>query len=184
MVEQHFRGLSGARIKRIAINVFLIFHLFAITVWCMPLNSPLTVAIRNAVRPYFLWTGLFQAWDMFAPSPKSVNSYIEAVVIYHDGHTLTWKFPRMEQLSLTERYEKERYRKYVENLNDDSKAGLWPDAARRIARINNDAGNPPEIVILVRHWSEIVPHDDAAYHAEPWHARIFFEYRVRPEDLT
>lgn len=173
-----------SRAKRVAINIFLVFHLIAITIWSMPLNSPLTIAFRNAVRPYFLWSGLFQAWDMFAPSPKSVNSYVEAIVIYRNGRTLNWKFPRMEQLSFTERYEKERYRKYTEVLIDDSKSALWPDAARRIARINNlEAGNPPEIVILARHWSNIVPDENPARQPEPWHASIFFEYNVKHDDL-
>lgn len=172
------------KIQRIAINLFLAFHLITITCWCVPSNTPLMIAVRRAVRPYFLWSGLFQAWDMFAPSPKSVNSYIDAAIIYDDGRTKAWRFPRMEQLSFAARYQKERYRKYVENLTDDSKSILWPDAARRIALLNYDnPANPPEIIILVRHWSEIVPIAGPDYRSQPWHARIFFEYNVKPEDL-
>lgn len=169
--------------KRVAISVFLLFHLFAITCWCIPINSPLIAACRKMIRPYMVWTGLFQTWDTFAPAPKSTNGYIEGIVIYKNGHTRNWQFPRMEQLSLTERYYKERYRKFVENLQEDGSAPLWPDAARRIARLNNDVSNPPEIVILVRHWSNIVPHNDNDYHPEPWRAQIFYEYTVKPEDL-
>jgi len=58
------------RAKYIAVNVFLIFHILAIACWCLPIDSPLIPLCRNLVRPYFLWAGLFQSWDMFAPVPK------------------------------------------------------------------------------------------------------------------
>ncbi|SRR5260370_24031110 len=58
------------RAKRTTINIFLAFHLLAITCWCVPIDSPLIPLCRNLVRPYFLWAGLFQSWDMFAPVPK------------------------------------------------------------------------------------------------------------------
>jgi hypothetical protein len=169
--------------KRIAISAFLLFHLLAITCWCMPLDSPLIVACRNAIRPYFLWSGLFQSWDTFAPTPKTINSYLEAIVIYKDGAVRTWKFPRLDRLSLTERYLKERYRKFEENLENEANAVLWPDAARYIARLNNDASNPPQIVMLIRHWADIVPRGDASHHPEPWHVQIFYEYNIQPQDL-
>ena len=89
----------------------------------------------------------------------------------------------MEQLSLTERYYRERYRKFVENLKEDTNVALWPDAARHIAWLNNDPSNYPEFVILIRHWSEISHHDKAGDRPEPWHAQIFYEYNVKPRDL-
>jgi hypothetical protein len=168
------------RLKRIAISAFIGFHLLAITCWAIPLDTPLLLAFRNAVRPYFLWSGLFQAWNAFAPAPKALNSHVEAIVIRKDGRVLTWKFPRMEQLSLAERYYRERYRKFVENLKEDSSVALWPDAARYIARLNNDAANPPEIVMLIRHWTDIVP---GATSAPQPHVQIFYEYKVKPQDL-
>lgn len=176
------RGWHPSRLKRIAISAFLAFHLVAITCWAIPPDTPLLAAFRNAVRPYFLWSGLFQAWNAFAPAPKAVNSYVESIVIYRDGRVLTWKFPRMEQLSVFERYYRERYRKFVENLKEDSSVALWPDAARYIARLNNtDASNPPEIVMLIRHWTDIMPGAPAS--ASKPHVQIFYEYKVAPGDL-
>jgi hypothetical protein len=169
-------------VKHIAISAFLLFHIVAITCWCIPFDSALIREIRDSVRPYMLWSGLFQSWDPFAPVPRSVNLYVEAVVIFKDGHTHTWKFPRMERLSFTERYYKERYRKFVENLAQDSHSALWPDVARYIARLNNSP-NPPQIVMLIRYWSEIVPQADGSYHPGPERAHIFFTYEVKPEDL-
>ena len=166
--------------KRVAINVFLIFHLVAITCWCMPAPDALVSAIRERIAPYMLWSGLFQAWDMFAPQPKNANTWVEAIVLYADGNTGVWKFPRMEQLSLSERYIKERYRKYTDNLKEDPFAALWPDAARKIARLNNTGPSPVRMVLLVRHWASIIPGSEVA---SPENQNVFFSYQVRPEDL-
>jgi hypothetical protein len=172
------------RLKRIAINAFLLFHILAITCWCIPLDSPLIANFRDLVRPYMLWSGLFQGWDMFAPSPRNINSYIEAVVIFNSGRTQTWKFPRLEKLGFPQRDFKERYRKLGENIQNDANSALWPDIARYIARLHRRAADPPTIVILARHWSEIkLPSAGGSYRPEPWHAHIFFEYNVKPQDL-
>ena len=170
--------------KRVVISAFLAFHIIAITSWCMPIDSPLRAAFTSVVRPYLLWSGLFQSWNMFAPTPKSVNARIEAAVIYKDGHIRNWKFPRMEQLGLVERYYKERYNKYVENLADDKNAALWPDAARHLARSNyKDASNPPQIVILAYYWSDIIPPDNSSHHPQGELGKILYEYDVKPQDL-
>lgn len=89
----------------------------------------------------------------------------------------------MEQLSLTERYYKERYRKFAENLQDDRNAALWPDAARFVARLNNTGPSPVRMVFLVRYWSNIVPRPDDSYAPAPWDAHLFYGYTVLPEDL-
>lgn len=171
------------RAKYIAINIFLIFHLFAIACWCVPIDSPLIPLCRNLVRPYFLWAGLFQSWDMFAPIPKGANTYIEATLVYRDGSRKTWTLPRMEQLSLTERYFKERYRKFAESLQRDEVDELLPDAARYIARSNSSPDNPVKTVILIQKYSFIVPRPDGVYVPEPWEQHILLGYGVQPQDL-
>jgi hypothetical protein len=184
-VDRKERGwlTTRARVKRVAINLFLGFHILAITCWCMPLNLPFLPWCRKLVRPYFLWAGLFQSWDMFAPSPWASNGYVEAVVIYKDGSRKTWPFPRMEQLSLTERYCKEHYRKFSEVIQMDDNDALWPDVARHIARLNSTASKPVKTVILIRWWSPIVPRADGSYQPEPWDRHVLLGYGVRPEDL-
>lgn len=171
------------RAKYIAINIFLAFHILAIACWCIPIDSPLIPLCRNLVRPYFLWSGLFQSWDMFAPIPKTANTYVEAVVIYRDGSRKTWTLPRMEQLGLTGKYFKERYRKFADNLQLDENEALLPDAARYIARLNSTPANPVKTVLLIQHFSFIVPRADGSYIPEPWEQHILLGYGVRAEDL-
>jgi hypothetical protein len=175
------RGLQT--INYIAINAFLVFHILAISCWALPINNPLISQCRSLLRPYFLWSGLFQSWDMFSPTPKAANSYLEAIVIYKDRSTQLWSFPRMELLSLRERFIEERYRKYEENLQNNDNSDLWPDAARHIARLNNNGSNPPQKVMLVARWSDIIPRTDDTYDRGPWGVNVFFSYDVQPEDL-
>ncbi len=169
--------------KCLVINVFLIFHIVAIAGWCIPLNSLLVDRLRTAVRPYMLWVGLFQSWDTFAPMPRTVNAYIEGTVILKNGQIRNWKFPRMEKLGFAERYYRERYRKFSENLPDAKYAALWPDAGRFLARKYNNPQNPPEIVILIQYWTEIAIQPNGSYQPGPLRAHVFWEHRLTAEDL-
>lgn len=177
------QGLFAHRAKRWAINLFIGFHLIAITCWCLPIDTPLVPVCRSIVRPYFLWAGLFQSWDMFAPVPKGANAYIEAELHFSDGSRKTWTYPRMEQMSQKESLFRERYRKFADNLQRDELDDLLPDAARYIARSNSSSGNPVKTVILIQRLSFIVPRANGAYVPEPWQSHVLLGYGVRPEDL-
>jgi len=174
-----------SRGARIAITVFVAFHLFAVITWAVPLDTPLIVQCREAIKGYMLWTGLFQKWDMFAPDPSKLNNYVTATVLYGDGRTTVWTFPRMETLGYVDKYFKERYRKYAsDNLRLDTRAPLWPDAARYVARAAATPSDAPVEIDLVRHWSEVPP---AGPHGEelpaPWTEFTFYRYSVQPGDL-
>ena len=187
------RGLYPPRVQRILINLFLIFHILAIACWCLPLDFPPLAACKDLIHPYFVWAGLFQSWDTFAPVPWRSNSYVEARLIYRDGSEKIWAFPRMEQLSPFERYRKERYRKFGEILQLDSFDAIWPDVARRVARLNSTPSHPVKTVFLLQKWSLIVPRAEGADSPqpntlepgtpEPQEQHILYGYGVRSEDL-
>jgi len=170
---------------RVALSIFILLHLIAMLCWALPLNSLLVQVLKEQVAPYMLWSGLFQAWDMFAPNPRMANVSVEAEVTFSDGQQRIWPFPRMEQLGLVDRYCKERYRKWAnDHLRMDANAGLWPDAARYIARLHTQPGNPPVTVRLVRSWADIPPPTDSTAPL-PAHTNrfVFFTYGVEPDDL-
>ncbi|HEY2018220.1 MAG TPA: hypothetical protein VGH38_32165 [Bryobacteraceae bacterium] len=176
---------SLSRRARIAITLFVAFNLFAIIAWCVPLDSPLVMRSRELVRPYMVFTGLFQKWDMFAPDPSRLNNFVGATITYRNGGSSMWFFPRMENLGFVDKYFKERYRKYAnDNLRLDSNSDLWPDAARYIARLNNRPSNPPDVVALVRYWSIVPPPGPQGEEPpETWNQHMFYLYRVTPGDL-
>jgi hypothetical protein len=177
------RGSLLHRLKNLGISAFILFHIVAITFWCIPIDSPLIPLCRNLVRPYFLWAGLFQSWDMFAPIPQSANTYIDAVVVYRDGSKKAWTFPRMERLGWTDKLFKERYRKYADYLAREDTEALLPDAARHIVLLTSAPQNQVTLVMLIQHWSFIVPQPDGSYVPEPWEQHVLLGYGVRPEDL-
>jgi hypothetical protein len=165
------------------LSAFIAFHIIAIFFWSMPLNTLLVGVVRDAVGPYFLWSGLWQGWDMFAPNPYSTNAYLEAEVVFRDGQQRVWKFPRMQDLGLVDRYFKERYRKWAnERVRMDANSVLWPDAARYIARLHANPRNPPQTVRLVRYWAEVPPPGPGV--SKPAYQRyVFYTYTVAPGDL-
>lgn len=175
-----------ARITRTLISLFILFHLIVFTAWTVPVNFALLDVFRATVRPYLLWTGLFQAWNMFAPDPLRVNTYLGAQVRLANGEVKIWQEPRMDRLGIWDKYLKERYRKFMhEHVRMDDQAALWPDAARHIARLyDTDKSNPPMSVNLVRYWSEVLPPGpNGEFRATPWSQYVFFKYDVAPEDL-
>jgi hypothetical protein len=165
-----------------AISTFILFHLIAITCWAVPTNFWLAAGVRELVRPYMLWTGLFQSWDTFAPDPLAVNSFVKAVVVTRDRQLHVWAFPRMEDLSFSERYRKERYRKFAEVMLQEKNAAIWPDVAKHIARSFNSQTDPPEKVLLVQYRADITPGADETHEPTP-KPNAFYEDDVRPEDL-
>jgi hypothetical protein len=120
---------------------------------------------------------------MFAPVPKGVNTYIEAVIVYQDGTRTSWTFPRMEFLGLREKFFQERYRKFADNLVREDADALLPDAARYIARMKSDSTNQVKTVILIQRWSSITPGPDSSYVPGPWEQHVLLGYGVQPRDL-
>ena len=128
------------------------------------------------------WSGLFQAWDTFAPNPPRINSYVKALVITRQRQAFVFEFPKMQQLTFIQRYSKERYRKFEEVLPQQNNAALWPDAARHLAWRYDSAADHPDKVDLIRFVSKIKPETSDAFEevAKPY---LFYEEYVQPGDL-
>jgi hypothetical protein len=169
-------------VPQAAISIFILFHLIAITCWAVPVNFSAVRDLREIIRPYMLWSGLYQSWDMFAPNPKSIRSYIKAVVITQDRHMKVWTFPRMEELSFGDRYAKERYRKFAEMLPDQKNEALWPGVAAHVARLFKSPTDPPDKIVLIEFRADIKPGADPS---DPpvFKPNIFYEGYVEPGDI-
>jgi hypothetical protein len=172
-----------SKVKRIAINTFIVFHLSLIVCWAVPVNTRLFLVARPVIAPYMQWSGLAQGWNLFAPNPLSLNSRTEAEITYRDGQTELWKFPRPQDFSYIKRYTMEREHKFsFDSLQNDKFVILRPDAARYIARLNNTkADNPPVTITLVGYRSQIAPPGSGL--PEPWKRRVLFTYSVQAGDL-
>ena len=164
------------------VKALVALHIVAITVWSLPhapgRAKPPTNPVERAsdavlsanerylkptpIRQYVLATGFWQYWDMFAPNPSSTDLYGTAEIEFRGGATLDYTFPRMAEMSLSQRYVNERYRKFYERAQLKEFDYLWPDFARRVAEKNAfDPSNPPMRVRLIRNWLHVAPPGEA-----------------------
>lgn len=164
------------------VQLFVFFHLFVVVSWSLPRAPDRDVELSLKQAPnyflaanektfknsklenYMIWTGLWQYWDMFAPNPSNLDVWVDALVTYEDGEERVYEYPRMKTLSLTKKYIRERYRKYLESAHIESQSHKWPFLAQRIAFLNfEDELNPVVTVELRRHYRFIVPPADGDY---------------------
>lgn len=174
---------------RKAINLFLVWHLFALAIWLLPSDSALVQAYVGVVRPYMTMTAFSQSWSMFSPYPDKMDVYLEAEITYADPKSPkgSWIFPRMAPMGYTQRYKEERWRKLTEVATHGDNHVLWPSLARYAARVNNfDSQNPPVSVRLIQHSRTIPPPGEPIpdYQAVPLQVRGgAFVQPIHPEDL-
>ena len=164
--EDQRRVVRGRRVMRLTrrfwgrlfVSLLILWHFLAILVWEVPtLQQGDFKWLGDPVRAYMVSTQFNQGWNMFAPEPYTLDLYVEAHIRYADGRTVSWEFPRMAKMSYFTRYQKERWRKYIEVASNDDYRMYWPVMAAYAARENNDdPHNPPISVDLVK-WTRVVP---------------------------
>jgi hypothetical protein len=173
-------SIAGCWWGRILINAFILWHLFALTIWLLP-ESALRQSCIGLVSSYMTSTGFMQTWTMFSPNPAPVEVYVEARITYADGRARSWIYPRMASMGYIERYRRERFRKLIEMAHPDVNSMVWPSLARYAARRNDVyPRNPPVSVSLVRHFRAIPP---PGLLFAPFQTYVFFRTPVGPGNL-
>jgi hypothetical protein len=173
---------SANPIRRVLVTVFVLFHLCAIFIWSFPIRLRPLQRAKSMVAPYMVWSGLSQGWAFFAPDPVNSNNYLDAQITFRDGQKTIWKFPMPQDVGYFRRYFMDRQLMWSsDSLRLDENSGLWPDAARYIARLNNNRDNPPKTIELIRHWWVIAPPNSG--NPETWRQYTFFTYSVLAGDL-
>jgi hypothetical protein len=160
------------------VKIFVPLHMAAVLIWALP-HPPEAVAngrikpkgsdwllLQNArqlktlapVQAYLFTTGFWQYWDMFAPNPVQRDMWCDATVVFHDGSEKRFLYPRMYELSIPEKYVKERFRKFDERAGEPKHSYFWPPFGQWIAlQMYSDPLNPPTKVRLRRHWLRVAP---------------------------
>jgi hypothetical protein len=162
---------------RIVVSVFVCWHVFAVAIYNLPNGNPLVNQFLNPVMYYIVGAQVLQGWNMFAPNPYGSSGYIagaEADITYANGEHRIWRFPQPSNMPADRygqpimrngqevhdiwlAYNKERWRKYLEVIDNSSCDYLWPGMARYAARMNNDEpGNPPTTVQLFKYSGTVV----------------------------
>jgi hypothetical protein len=104
-------------------------------------------------------------------------------VEFKDGTQMVYVYPRIKDMPVPEKYVKERYRKFFENINPDRFSWKWPAVAQRVAFLSySDPSNPPVRVTLRRHYNVIEPPDRKL--VDEYVMTSFFTYIVDQEKLS
>ncbi len=187
------------------IKAILLFHVACITIWAIPnakeaqmtgpvkppvfdLGDWIRIADTRYLKPiqpvqcYLFVTGSWQYWDMFSPNPMQTDTWGDAEVVYRDGSTKYYLYPRMYSLSIPQKYPNERFRKYYERASMLTYSYLWPQFGLRIAYLNDRPNNPPVTVRLYRHSIFIVPPNKPQ--VSEYKKEMYFEYAVDQRALT
>jgi hypothetical protein len=144
-------------LRKSLINCFLIAYLFVMFYELFP-RLPLHHQLFKPVKPAVDYAGLWQTFAVFVPNPRRTNIYLDALISFDDGKSTIWQFPRLEQMSILQRLQKERYRKFGNDhayLADEKM--LWPDLARFAAKQAQRPGAAAVSVTLRRHLQAIPP---------------------------
>ncbi|MBI3893013.1 MAG: hypothetical protein HY303_15955 [Candidatus Wallbacteria bacterium] len=140
---------------------WLAWHLMAIALAAIPLPEPARARLLPLVKPYLLWTGCWELWDMFAPNPPDWNTRLEAVVTFQDGSQSTFDFARPELLPPARRFLEQLQRQWKDRLLRPEYAAALPDAAQYVARLHA-AGSRRPVRVRLRRISVSIPPPEAA----------------------
>jgi hypothetical protein len=179
------REPNSTVVRKSIISIFLLCYIYAIGLSLLPV-SPVRNALFDPIRPLLLYSGLWENFIVFAPNPPMTNVDLTAKIQRRNGETIIWQYPRMDKLSILDRIEKERYRKFgSDHLNYDAEVMFRPDLARFVARLYRDDDNPPQTITLQRHWADIPAPPDGIGKPLPEHNHQadIFTYTVRPDDM-
>jgi hypothetical protein len=167
----------GFDFRKIIISLFVVWQVFAVTVWLMPEGQGPRLYLGPIVNSYMLFTGAWQQWTMFSPSPEKKDASIEARVDYADGTHGYWNFYRMTSMGYVERYQRERFRKMGENAEPPSARRMWPYLARYAAIVcdRHKPGTYPMTVHLLRRLRYITPPPGSIlpYQSYPFYTETF-----------
>jgi hypothetical protein len=110
------------------------------------------------LRPVLNNLGLYQGdWQLFAPDPDQINTWVEARVVRSDGSTWTWTTPDWLRRSQLEKLMEGRHQKLADAFRLDIRQALRPHLCDYVARLTppTPSGARPVRVELTRHWWDL-----------------------------
>jgi hypothetical protein len=155
--------------------------------WTVPVSLfPPKPTIDRVVEGPFLLLGLWQAWDMFSPDPRTTDICVEMRCTNRDGTSDRRMLTDMVAMGYSERWQKDRWRKYFnDHLRLDDERSLWQPFAEYAARRLREEGDDPAVIELVRWWRPcdpgISPELRADVRLTPWQSYVFHRWGVPRE---
>jgi hypothetical protein len=175
------KQLSKFTFRHIVLSLAVATYFVLVYVWFFP---PVPDAPKT-IRPILATLGITQNWAMFG-EVGTMDLHHVALIKFANGMMKLYEMPRMEKLSIVERYHKEKFKKYFDNLViGELYNGIWPYECRYIARANNDPLNPPVQISLAYKYARIPENEFIPVSKVPEHrfTVTYFVYDVEPGDL-
>lgn len=143
-------------LKKISINCFLISWLLVLAIDSAPNTGKWHQDLKDELDPYLDVTGLWMGgWQLFAPEPDKVNSYISAEVRFADDRATFIRSPQWRKLSVLERFLNFREAEYFDHIRLDSNAAAWPALCEHWGNTTEHPDGldiPAKAIIVKRHW--------------------------------
>lgn len=114
--------------------------------------------VKDFFDPFLDKAGLWQGnWQLFAPDPDHMNTWLEVVVTFTDGSKWTLKSPEWQNRSEYEKFIQGRHPKFWDAFRLDRRKAIWPFVADYAVNIapRPKSGAKAKSVELIRHWWEV-----------------------------
>jgi hypothetical protein len=173
---------AASILRKTVISLFCLWQICAVAVWLLPGGSRPKEHLERYFRDYIYLTGCWQNWELFSPNPSDLNLYLEAEITRGDGTQSISSFHRPSQDGLVRRYQDERFRKMVYNIDWRSDKRLLPALARwaAIDAERNSQRDFPMSVVLTEHYARIGP---PPFHSQPYQSdTVYSQTFVTPPD--
>lgn len=185
-MASRFQNISNNKKTAFGFYIFISALMIALFIDITPFGNPVTFALKPYVKKGLQFTGMWQAWNMFSPNPTREDVTMFAEVTLTSGQKLEWTPVRMAELSLTDRYLKERWRKWgMDNIRSDSHEILWPSLGRYI-QSSYETANPGKQIQQINVYREwyVIPKLEERFVArkdiQNEHRRNFKFYTYEP----
>ena len=143
-------------LKKIFINCFLVGWLLVLAIDSAPILGKWHQDLKDELDPYLDVTGLWiGGWQLFAPEPDKVNSYLSAEVRFADGKAAFIRSPQWRSMSASERFLNFRKAEYFDKIRLDNNASAWPALCEYWGKTTDHPDGldiRAKEIILKRHW--------------------------------
>lgn len=120
-------------LRKWAVSAFVAAHLTALVIWNLP-GGAIRDRYCDVVACYFLPSGLWQNWSMFAPDPPYSTLTLEALTQDRHGVMRAFAFPRIGERSVWEGAWMYRHAKYANVAGAKDSKAIREYAARTVLR--------------------------------------------------
>lgn len=181
------------RRERLCLNLLIIFFLASALILSFSETPLFSYETGRKIRGYFAPFGMRQFWRLFGPDLRTYNFYTLVVIEFADGTIKLRELPRMEKLSVWQRFVHEKERNvFVQTLPGPPNKIFYPSVARYLARANFDRNHPENPPTTIGFY--FIYQDMPLPLKEKWVYRdqlplltrknLHFVYRVMPSDLV